>query len=121
MVMDERERLHPVFLDDVEKSAAAAERWQDHNDPATRRTEGTLVQISVEHTGKESADEKTWKIGFAEQLTQEMRRRGLARPLFDEPVLEKSQVDCWRNKPVLEKDQLEHWERPPAWTRPSKK
>ena len=82
------------------KTAATAERWQDHNDPTTRRTDGTLVQVSIEHTGEETAYEKTWKVGFVEDLNEEILKRGLARPLLEEPVFGKRK-------------------RPPAWTRPN--
>lgn len=57
-VMNQREHRHPIFLDDVEKTAAPAERWQDHDNSATRRTDGTLIQVSIEHTGEETAYEK---------------------------------------------------------------
>ena len=57
-VMNQREHRHPIFLDDVEKTAAPAERWQDHDNSATRRTDGTLIQVSIEHTGEENAYEK---------------------------------------------------------------
>jgi hypothetical protein len=103
LVMNERKRRHPAFLDDVAKTAAPAERWQDHDDPATLRIEGTKVRVSIEHTGDESVGEKMWKEGFVEEVTEEILKRGLARPLFDEPVPEESQ--------------LASWVRPPAWTR----
>ena len=98
--MNEHDCRHPVFLGDVAKTAAPAERWQDHNDPTTRRTDGTLVQVSIEHTGEETAYEKTWKVGFVEELNEEILKRGLARPLLEEPVLGRGK-------------------RPPAWTRPN--
>jgi hypothetical protein len=103
MVMDEPKRRRPVCLDDVAKTAAPAERWQDHDDPATLRVEGTEVRVSIEHTGDESVGERMWKEGFVEELTEEILKRGLARPLFDESVPEESQ--------------LASWVRPPAWTR----
>jgi hypothetical protein len=103
LVMNERKRRYPAFLDDVAKTAAPAERWQDHDDPATLRIEGTKVRVSIEHTGDESVGEKMWKEGFVEEVTEEILKRGLARPLFDEPVPEESQ--------------LASWVRPLAWTR----
>jgi hypothetical protein len=89
------------------KTAAPAERWQKYDDPATRRTNGTLVQVSIELTGKETADEKTRKLGFMEDLNEEILKRGLTQPLFEEPVLAKGS--------------LEYFKRPPAWTRPYKR
>ena len=103
-VMDERSsRRRPNFLDDVAKTAAPAERWQDHDDPTTLRIAGTEVRVSIEYTGKEGLDEKKEKVKFVEELTEEILKRGLARPLFDEPVPEESQR---APLPI-----------PPAWTR----
>jgi hypothetical protein len=101
-------RISRAFPADVEKTAAPAERWQNDDDPTTRRTDGTLVQVSIEHTGNETVDEKTWKLGFVEQLNEEILKRGLARPLFEQPVFATSRREYWRTLP-------------PAWTRSYKK
>jgi hypothetical protein len=64
------------FLSDIVKFAAPAERWKYHDNPKTRCTEGTLVQISIEGTMSEE------EVEFVEQLNEHVLSVGLSRLLF---------------------------------------
>lgn len=70
------DHLRPSFLYEIAKIAAPAERWLDHLDPKTKRTDGTRLQISIQETTDDL------KKQFIEILHSEIERRRTARPLF---------------------------------------
>lgn len=111
----ENGEYRPLFLYDVAKIVAPAERWQNHLDPTTLCTEGIQVQVSIEIEeltgGNENRriKEKVSKVGFVERLNDELLKRGQARPLFRISV--EPGLDTYPQRTRYTRTRSESWRR----------